>query len=179
MKKIATVISLFVVTLLMISCQGEQSLQAYLVESQEKTGFITFDVPTSFLQLATDDVSDDVKATLKSIRKVNVVALPYDGDNKAEYDTEKEKINKIFKNSDKYKSLMRMNSSGIKMNIYYTGTQDAIDEVIAYGYADDKGVGIARILGDDMNPAKIMEMLKNIKMDPSNLNLKQFNMSFE
>ena len=58
--------------------------------------------------------------TLKSIRKVNVVALPYDGDNKAEYDAEKNKINSIFKNSDKYKSLMRMNSSGIKMNIYYT-----------------------------------------------------------
>lgn len=179
MKKIATIISLFVVTLLMTSCQSEQSLQAYLVESQEKTGFITFDIPTSFLQLASDDVTEEVKETLKSIRKVNVVALPYSNDNKEEYNTEKEKINKILKNSDKYKSLMRMTSNGIKMNIYYTGTQDAIDEVIAFGYADDKGVGIARVLGDDMNPAKIMEMMKNIKMDPSNLNLSKFNVSFD
>ncbi len=178
MKRIKTILSILVLALIVTSC-NKPSLQKYLVDSQEKTGFITFDLPTSFLQLATDDVSEEVKTTLKSIRKVNVVALPYSDDNKEEYNTEKTKIKDILKNSDKYKSLMRMTSSGIKMNIYYTGTQDAIDEVIAFGYADDKGVGIARILGDDMNPAKIMEMMKNIKMDPSNLNLKQFNMSFD
>ena len=72
-----------------------------------------------------------------------------------------------------------MDVKGMKMNIYYTGISDAIDEVIAFGYSKEAGVGVARILGENMNPSKIMEMMQNIEMDPSQLNLKQFNLSFE
>ncbi len=178
MRKITTVLSLVMLITLMSSCKDESSLQAYLVDSQEKAGFMTFDLPVSFLKLSSEDVSEEVKNTLESIHKVNVVALPV-LNNKDAYDTEKTKLKNIFKNSDKYKSLMRMNAKGMKVSLYYTGTGDAIDEVIAFGYADDKGVGIARILGDNMNPSMIIKMMENIKLDPSNLNLKQFNLAFE
>lgn len=178
MKKITTVLSFLVVVLLMSSCNKEQSLQSYLVESQEKTGFMTVDIPLSFIKLKSTDVSDDIKETFKSIKKVNLVALPYQNNEEA-YDVEKKAITKILKNSDTYKSLMRMDVKGMKMNIYYTGETDAIDEVIAFGYSKDAGVGVARILGENMNPGKIMQMMQNIEMDPSQLNLKQFNLSFQ
>ena len=177
MKKITTVLALFVLAIFATSCDNQQTLQEYLVESQEKNGFITVDVPINFIKPKSLDVSEDVQETIKSIRKVNLVALPYQG-NEDLYQTEKDKLNQILKNNDKYKSLMRMNAQGIKMNIYYTGSTDAIDEVIAFGYAKDKGVGIARILGENMDPSKIIDMMNNITVDGDGLNLKRLNLAF-
>jgi len=177
MKKITTVLALFVLALFATSCDQEQTLQEYLVESQEKNGFITVDVPINFIKPKSLDVSEDIQETIKSIRKVNLVALPVQG-NEEVYQAEKDKLTKIFKNKDRYKSLMRMNSQGIKMNIYYAGSADAIDEVIAFGYANDKGVGVARILGDNMDPSKIIDMMNNITVDGDGLNLKRFNLAF-
>ena len=178
MKKITTVISFLVFALLMSSCNKDQSLQSYLLESQDKRGFMTVDIPLSFIKLKSTDVSEDIQKTFESIKKVNLVALPYQNNEEA-YEVEKKAITKILRNSDTYKSLMRMDVKGMKMNIYYTGSSDAIDEVIAFGYSKEAGVGVARILGENMNPSKIMEMMQNIEMDPSQLNLKQFNLSFE
>lgn len=175
MKKITTVLALFVLTLF-ASCNNEESLQQYMVASQEKDGFMTIDIPINFIKPKSLDVPTDVQETIKSIKKVNLVAMPYQGNEEA-YAVEKEKLNKILK-SDKYKSLMRMNAQGIKMNIYYTGSSDAIDEVIAFGYAKDKGVGVARILGENMDPSKIITMMNNITLDSDQLNLKSFNLAF-
>ena len=76
MKKYIYVSVFLLLVLLASSCQQKTTLQEYLVQSQDKNGFITIDVPTSFLQLKSKDVSQEVKATLKSIRKINVVAIP-------------------------------------------------------------------------------------------------------
>lgn len=177
MKKLTTILSLIILAVVITSCSNKKSLQGYLVDSQEKKGFITVDVPSSILQLKSDNVSEDVKATLKSIRKINVVAMPIKG-HEDTYEAEKNKIKDILKNSD-YKSLMRMSDKGMKMNLYYTGSEDAIDEVIAFGYGDKAGVGIARILGEDMNPAKIIEMMKNVRIDGDAVDLKGFSAIFE
>ena len=177
MKKITTVLAIFMLALFATSCNNEQTLQGYLVESQEKDGFMTVDIPINFIKPKSLDVSEDIQETIKSIRKVNLVGLPYQGNEEA-YQVEKDKLNKILKESGKYKSLMRMNAQGYKVNIYYAGDSDAIDEVIAFGYAKEKGVGIARILGEDMNPGKIIDMMNNIKVDGDGLNLKRFNLEF-
>lgn len=176
MKRLSTVLSLVIVALLMTSCKNN-SLQGYLVESQEKQGFITVDLPVSFLELKDQDVSDNVKATVESIKKINVVALPYKNNEDA-YEAEKEKLTKILSGED-YKPLMKMNAKGMKVSLYYTGNSDAIDEVIAFGYSKEAGVGIARLLGDDMNPAMIIEMMQNIKIDPSNVSLGSLNAVFK
>jgi hypothetical protein len=176
MKKLTTVLSLIVITLLMTSCKND-SLQGYLVESQEKQGFITVDLPVSFLELKNQDVSDEVKQTVKSIKKINVVGLPYKN-NEAAYEVEKERLTKILSGED-YKSLMRMNAKGMKVNLYYTGDSDSIDEVIAFGYSKEAGVGIARLLGENMNPGMIIEMMKNVNIDPSNMSLSKFNAVFK
>lgn len=176
MKKITTVFSFIMLALLMTSCNNEQSIQSYLVESQGKNGFVTIDIPMTFLDVKDQDVSQDIKDAVKSIRKVNVVAMPYQG-NEAAYETEKDNLSKIL-NSDKYKSLMSVNTQGVKVKIYFTGETNSIDEVIAFGYAKEKGVGVARILGDNMDPSMVIKMIQNMKVDSGQFNLKQFNLAF-
>ena len=177
MKKHIKIFYLLLLVVMMVSCKNEKSLQGYLVESQEKTGFITVDVPTSFLQLKNENVSEEIKSTLKSIRKVNVVALPIKG-NKTAYEVEKNKLKSIFKDNKAYKNLMSMKARGMNVKLYYTGDTDSIDEVIAFGYGKEAGVGVARLLGDNMNPAKIIEMMNNIKVNTNDLNLNQFKAIF-
>lgn len=178
MKKTTKILSLLLLVLMITSCKNEKSLQGYLVESQEKNGFITVDIPTSFLQLKSDGVSEEVKATLKSIRKVNLVALPIKG-NEAAYEVEKTTLKNIFTDNKDYKTLMSMKAKGMNVNLYYTGDTDSIDEVIAFGYGKEAGVGVARLLGDNMNPAKIIELMNNIKVDGDNVGLKQFSAIFK
>jgi hypothetical protein len=177
MKKTIQLLAFCCVTLILLSCNNKKSLQTYLVESQDKVGFIAVDLPTSFLELKNEDASEDVKATLESIRKVSVVALPYKG-NETSYEEEKNNIKAIFKGNDEYASLMKMKIKGMNMNVFYTGEANAIDEIIVFGYGKDAGVGIARLLGDDMNPSKIMNVLNELKVNPDNLNLKQFSAIF-
>ena len=61
MKKITTVLAIFVLALFATSCSSEQTLQGYLVESQEKDGFMTIDIPINFIKPKSLDVSEDVQ----------------------------------------------------------------------------------------------------------------------
>lgn len=171
MKKITTLLVVFLLAFSFTSC-NDDSLQSYLVKSQEKSGIITFDVPSSILQIKSDDISAETKATLQSIKKVNVVAMPLK-DNAAEVEAERAQLVKILKRKE-YKSIMRFTEKNIKVSMYYTGDADAIDELIMFGYGAKQGVGIARILGDGMNPSKIMKMMNDVKFDGSGINLDQF-----
>lgn len=171
MKKITTLTVAFLLAFSFTSCNND-SLQSYLVKTQEKSGFITFDVPASILQLKSDDVSEETKATLKSIKKVNVVALPFKN-NADQIKAEKAELDKILKGKA-YKSLMRFTEKNMKVSMYYSGEENAIDEVIMFGYSEKIGVGIARILGDGMNPSNIVKMMSDIKLDASGINLDQF-----
>ena len=177
MKKCTEISLRLLLVLVVNSCQHKTSLQEYLVESQEKNGFITIDLPTSFLQFKSEVVSDEVKATLKSIHKINIVALPVKGNQKA-FEIEKEILKNIFKNTKKYKPLMFLKAKEMNVYLYYTGKTSSIDEVIAFGYGEEVGVGISRLLGKKMNPAKIRTMINNLKIDSNRLNLEQFSAIF-
>ena len=182
MKKTVTIISAVILSFLCFSCNNEQSLQSYLVESQEKPNFMSIDVPLSFIKLRTNEVSNEVsneiKEAYKSIQKVNLIGLPY-LNNEAAYEVEKKTLSTILRNSKSFKNLMRIDVKGMNMSIYSNGDSDAIDEVIVFGYSEEIGVGVARILGKNMNPAKIMQMVEYLKIDPKHFNLQQFNLSFK
>lgn len=168
MKKITKILSLLVLVLMITSCKNEKSLQGYLVESQDKTNFMHGDLPVGSMLTAKTGVSDEVKETLKSIKKINVAFLKKTEDNTSEYETEKAKLKNIF-TSDNYKSLGAVKAKGMNVKVYYTGDTDAIDEIIAFGYSKKVGVGVARLLGENMNPAKIIEIMNDVKLDGDNL----------
>ncbi|TMM31186.1 DUF4252 domain-containing protein [Polaribacter aestuariivivens] len=177
MKKLTTICTLFVLVLFASSCKNEKSLQQYLVDVPQKEGFVNGDLPISSLLTTKTDVSDDVKETLKSIKKINVAYLLKTADNDAAYEKEKATLKNIFSSED-YKTLMSMKMKGMNMNVYYTGDTDSLDEVIVFGYGKKSGVGVARLLGDNMNPAKVIEMLNSVKFDGDEAAIKQFTNMF-
>ena len=177
MKKYTKGLLLLLLVLLGFSCQKKISLQQYLVESQEKNGFVTIDIPTSFLQLKSEAVSDQLKATLERIHKINIVAFPVK-ENQEIFEIEKQTLKSIFAENEKYKSLMSMKVKDMNMHFYYTGKTASINEVIAFGYGDEIGLGVARLLGENMNPTNMIAMINNLKIDANSLNLKQFNAIF-
>ena len=168
MKKLTTICSLVFLVMFASACKNEKSLQSYLVESSGKDGFYTGDLPVGSLLTAKADVSDEVKETIKSVKKINVVFLRKTADNTADYEAEKAKLKNIF-TSDEYKSLGSVKAKGMNVKVYYTGNTDSLDEVIAFGYSKEVGVGVARLLGQNMNPAKVIEMMNSVKMDANNL----------
>jgi hypothetical protein len=66
----------------------------------------------------------------------------------------------------------------MNVHVYFTGKTTSLNEVIAFGYRDGLGVGVARLLGKNMNPANIITMLNKLKIDTNNLNLEQFSAIF-
>ena len=157
--KVIKIVSLALAATAFVSCANEASLQEYYVENQQDNKFIAVDVPTSMFT-NTEELDENQKATLETVKKINVLALPVK-DSKEEYEIEKARLAEILKD-EKYQLLMRYGSNTRKAEIYFTGNEDAIDEIIVYGYDDTKGVGVARVLGEDMNPQKLMEFMKSL-----------------
>lgn len=175
MKKavvILTVLAIF------ISCNQQKTIQTYIVEKQDKPGFMSIDLPMSLIQLNSDKVPLDVKDGYESIKKVNVLGLPYLNNNEA-YEIEKKAISLILNNSTLYKKLMKMDMNGMSVSIYYNGDANDINEVIVFGYSKKIGVGVARVIGNHMNPTKITQMAEYLKIDPNQLNLQQFRQALD
>ena len=175
MKKavvILTVLAIF------ISCNQQKTIQTYIVEKQDKPGFMSVDLPMSLIQLNTDKAPLDVKEAYGSIKKVNVLGLPYLNNNEA-YEIEKKVISLILNNSTLYKKLMKMDMNGMSVSIYYNGDANDINEVIVFGYSKKIGVGVARVIGNHMNPTKITQMAEYLKIDPNQLNLQQFRQALD
>ncbi len=148
------------------SCENDKSLQKYYVENQEDADFLAMDIPTSMFMNSKSLEAED-RSTLESIRKINVLALKKE-ENPEKFEEEKLKLHKILQD-EKYQLLMKYGGSGRKAALYFTGEENAIDEIIVYGYDNEQGLGIARVLGEDMNPEKIMELMKSL--DKENINV--------
>lgn len=170
MKKAVIVLSVLAI---FISCNQQKTIQTYIVEKQDKPGFMSVDLPMSLIQLNTDKAPLEVKEAYGSIKKVNVLGLPYLNNNEA-YEIEKKAILSILNNSTLYKNLMKMDMNGMSVSIYYNGDANDINEVIVFGYSKKIGVGVARVIGNHMNPTKITQMAEYLKIDPNQLNLQQF-----
>ena len=170
MKKAVIVLSVLAI---FISCNQQKTIQTYIVEKQDKPGFMSVDLPMSLIQLNTDKAPLEVKEAYGSIKKVNVLGLPYIKNDEG-YEIEKKAILSILNNSTLYKNLMKMDMNGMRISIYYNGDANDINEVIVFGYSKKIGVGVARVIGNHMNPTKITQMAEYLKIDPNQLNLQQF-----
>ena len=169
MKFFGTILT---VMLVLVSCNSSPTLQKYYVDSKENDAFISVDLPANILQLKNNEVSEDVKQTLASIKKVNFLALQLTDSNKELYASEKLKVKAILKNP-KYKQLMRMNLGKGAVSVNYLGEEDAIDEVVLFGSDNNKGFAVVRILGENMNPSEIIKIAQEIKLDGDSEQLKQ------
>ncbi len=156
--------SMGVILLLMSlsACSSTQSLQEYYVDNSENPNFLSVDLPVSLLNIEEANLTAEEKEALQSLSKLNVLAFKKNGTNEAEYKAEKTKVKTILK-SDKFNELMRMNTEYGKATIKYMGEDDAVDEVVIYGDNAEKGFLLVRVLGDDMNPAHLMQFIKAVQ----------------
>ncbi len=161
MKKLYHVIMLLLV-FLATACSSTQSLQEYYVDSAENPNFLSFDVPTSILKLDKVELTEKQKEALESLRKLNVLAFKKTSENVISYQEEKTKVKAILKNKD-FSELMRVNTPYGKATIKYLGDADAIDEVVVFGDDKEKGFLLVRVLGKDMNPANMMQLIQAIQ----------------
>jgi hypothetical protein len=162
MKKLIVNTLILFGAILLTACNSTQSLQEYYIDNSENPNFISLDVPTSILNLEESSLDETQLKAYQSLRKLNLLAFKKTTANEAEYTMEKAKVSAILKDKD-YKELMKLNSEYGKGVIKYLGEDDAIDEVVIYGSSDDKGFALIRVLGNDMNPAYIMQLMKAIQ----------------
>lgn len=158
---------MLVVGVVLSSCSSTQSLQEYYVDNTENPSFLSFDIPTSILNLDATELTEEQKIAYESLRKLNVLAFKKTTENIAAYKTEKKKVGDILANDD-YEELMKMNTQFGRASIRFKGDDDAIDEVIIFGDNKDKGFAIVRVLGNDMNPAHFVQLIT--ALEKSNIN---------
>jgi len=151
-----------IISLVLSSCTGEPTLQKYIVENSEKKDFLVLDVSSSIINVNKSKLTADQKTALASFNKMNILAFKLDEKNKASYDLESQKVTEILKGED-YQELMKIGSGKDAASISYIGDDDHINEFILFAKKKDNGFAVVRILGNDMNPNNIMNMLSLLK----------------
>lgn len=174
------ILVLLMLAILATSCNKGPSLQTYYVDNQEKPGFLSLDIPSSFLNVDTSELSKDQLEAYQSIKKLNMLAYKIDAENLNPYKAELAQVKSILED-DKYEELIRGgNNQDGKFVVKYTGDIENIDEFILFGNADDKGFAIVRVLGNKMSADKIMnlsQVFENANVDDDAV--KQFMNFFE
>ncbi|MBP4138852.1 DUF4252 domain-containing protein [Flavobacterium geliluteum] len=160
--KISVFTSALLVLLTLISCNYEPSLQKYFVENSENKDFIALDVSPNILNLDKAKLSATQTEALNSFDKMNILAFKVTDKNKAEFETERIKVNAIIKNP-KYQQLIKVGSGKDGASISYVGTDENIEEFVVFANRKENGFVVVRVLGKDMNPNNIMTLLSVLK----------------
>ena len=168
--------NLFITSIFFLnSCSSKDSLQSYFVTHQEESGFMSVDIPISFLSNREIDFSEDQNKAINSIDKLNVIAYSLADGNLDEFNSQLFSVKNILK-SNIYNDLIRMGTgSGGKLKILYIEDNNIIDEIIIFGYSLEMGFAIVRVLGNDMNLSQIMKLGSVIdQLDTQHSNMDSF-----
>lgn len=160
-------IILLSLTVIAVSCNNKQSLQEFYVAKHEDNNYKAVDLPTSLLISDETQLEPEQQETLKTIKKVNILAFPAKEGKLEQMNKEREEVAEILAD-EKYNFLVKYGSPENKAELYYLGDEDNIDELIVVGYSEKQGFGVARVLGDDMNPGAIMKLIKSMEGDDIN-----------
>jgi hypothetical protein len=156
--KLVTFFTAVLASLLLMGCNSEPSLQKYFVDNSQKDGFVVLDVAPSIINVDKTKLTPEQKTALASFDKMNILAFKLDEKNKAQYEAESNKLTQILKGKE-YQELMKVGSGKDGASISFVGEEDDIDEFILFGKKKDNGFAVVRIIGDDMNPNNIMNMI--------------------
>ena len=156
------VLGLGLAALTLFSCSNEKSLQRYLVDRQDDDSFLKIDIAASLLQTDNNNLSQEEKDILETVKKINVVAYPIKGENTADYEVKRLELKDII-DQEQYKMLMKYGSNKQGVTLKYLGEEDAIDEIIVFASDDEKGFALFRLLGEKMKLAKMIKLMNAIK----------------
>ncbi len=161
---------LALLSLVLLSCNSEPSLQKYFVENTDNSNFIALDVSPSILNIDKTKLSLTQNDALKSFEKMNILAFKLTDKNKAEFELERAKVTTILKN-EKYQQLMKFGSGKEGASVSFVGDDEHIDEFVLFANKKENGFAVVRVLGKDMNPTSIVTMVTALQH--SNIDLEQ------
>ena len=150
------------VSLFLWSCNREPSLQKYFVDNSENKDFVVLDISSSIINIDKTKLTVEQKTALESFDKMNILAYKLNKNNQVQYDKESQKVTQILKGKE-YQELMKIGSGKDGASISYVGTDDNINEFILFAKRKDNGFAVVRILGDNMDPKNIMNMISLLK----------------
>lgn len=156
MKKIYTLVVMC--GLLLAGCTSEPSLQKYFVENTESNDFIAVDVSPSILNVEKTKLTPAQSDALEAFDKMNILAFKLDDTNRVLYEEERLKVNEILK-AEKYQQLMKVGSGKQGVTVSFVGEEEDIEEFVLYAHSSETGFAVIRILGNEMSPTDMMNML--------------------
>lgn len=167
MKSITSILSICITTCILLSCNNKPSLQKYYVDNQENQNFMVVDIPTSILNIKIDSLTVKQQKAYHSIEKLNFLGFKKTSENTKVYQTESDKVKHILED-DVYKTLIKYGGENQSAVIKYLGKDVAIDEVVIFGTDNSQGFGIIRVIGNDMNPAQVLDLIEVAKKSNPN-----------
>lgn len=167
MKTIPSILILLLVAIGMSSCSDKNSLQNYILENAERVGFSSSTVPISSIKEQGMQMTEKQEEAFNAISRVNVLMFRASPENQDEFVTERDKVKNILKQK-KYEELVDLGRNGV---VKFTGEEEAIDEIIILLSNKEMGFAVTRIVGDDMNMKKFMELYQMVtQRDASKMN---------
>lgn len=155
--------------LFLVSCEDKPSLQKYFVKNTESSDFIAVDLPPSFIKSDKIKLSENEKEALNSFDKMNILAFKSDATKTVSYDKEILEVKKILKD-ESYQQLMKAGSGNDGAAVYFVGADDEhIKEFVILAGKKENGFAIIRVLGTDMNPTHIFNMIGLLQKADVNL----------
>jgi hypothetical protein len=148
--------------LLLFGCSSKPTLQKYFVENTESSDFVVIDLTPKMLKIDETKLNATQKEALASFEKINVLAFKINDKNKSQYDAERAKVKAILKDPQ-YEQLMKFGSGNQGAQISVLGEGEHINEIVIFGNKNENGFAVARVLGKDMNPNAIIEMMGLLK----------------
>ncbi len=158
------------VSLALSSCSNEPSLQKYFVANSEKKDFLALDVSPSIINIDKAKLTIEQKSALASFDKMNIIAFKLDKTNQAAFEVESQKVTQILKGKE-YQELMKFGSGKDAASVSFVGDENHINEFILFAKKKESGFAVVRILGNDMNPNNILNMIS--LLENANLDMEQ------
>ena len=145
--------------IMLYSCEDKPTLQKYYVKNTESPKFIALDLASSIIKTDKVSLSETEKAALESFEKMNILAFRADSTDISGYDKEIKEVKAILKD-ESYQQLMKAGSGNDGAAIYFVGNDDEhIEEFVVLAGKKENGFAVVRVLGNDMNPTHVMNML--------------------
>jgi hypothetical protein len=160
--RILLFVTVLLIGLVFGGCNSEPTLQKYFVENTENKDFIALDISSNILNVDQSKLTVAQKEALHSFDKMNVLAFKLNDKNKAQFEVERAKVNLILKDTI-YQQLMKFGSGKEGASVCYLGTDDHINEFVFFANKKDVGFAVIRVLGKDMNPTNIMNVISVLK----------------
>lgn len=155
--------------LFLASCEDKSSLQKYFVKNTESSEFIAVDLPPSLIKTDKFTLTETEKEALKSFDKMNILAFKSDSTNLVAYEKEITEVKTILKDKS-YQQLIKAGSGNDGAAIYFVGKDDEhIEEFVILAGKKENGFAIVRVLGNDMNPNIVFNMIGLLQKSEVNL----------